>query len=70
MVYTYCMQPIEQRLIDLEKKVDAMTVIVKRLYMVFLITGIITVLGFVIPLIGLAFVLPKFIAGYSSMLAI
>jgi len=64
------MEPIEQRLIELEKKVDGMTVIVKRLYMVFLIGAILTVLGVVVPLVGLAFVIPKFISGYGSMLGI
>ncbi len=64
------MQPIEQRLEVLEKKIDAMSVIVKRLYMIFLITAIVTALGFIIPLISLAFMIPKFLAGYSTMLGI
>lgn len=68
--YDFCMQPIEQRIADLEKKIDAMSVIVKRLYTIFLVTVVLTVLGFVAPLIGLAFVIPKFIAGYGSMLGI
>jgi type II secretory pathway component PulF len=60
------MQPIEQRLLDLEKKVDAMTAIVKKLYFVFLAGVILSVLAFVIPLIGLLFVIPKFLSTYNS----
>jgi type II secretory pathway component PulF len=60
------MQPIEQRLLDLEKKVDAMTAIVKKLYFVFLAGVILSVLAFVIPLIGLLFAIPKFLSTYNS----
>lgn len=60
------MQPIEQRLLDLEKKVDAMTAIVKKLYFVFLAGVILSVIAFVIPLIGLLFAIPKFLSTYNS----
>jgi len=60
------MQPIEQRLIELEKKVDAMSVIVKKLYYIFLAGVILTVIAFVIPLIGLIFAIPKFLSTYNS----
>ena len=60
------MQPIEQRLLDLEKKVDAMSVIVKKLYYIFFAGVIITVIAFVIPLIGLIFAIPKFLSTYNS----
>lgn len=62
------MQPTEQRLADLEKKVDAMTVIVNKLYKVFLATVIISIIAFVLPLIGLLFAIPSFMANYASVL--
>ena len=64
------MEPLEQRLIELEKKVDAMTVIVNRLYKVFLTAVIISVVAFVLPLIGLLFAIPSFLANYNSMLGL
>lgn len=64
------MEPIEQRLIALEKKVDAMTIIVNRLYKVFLATVIISVIAFVLPLIGLLLAIPSFLANYNSVLGI
>ena len=60
------MQPIEQRLIELEKKVDAMSVIVKKLYYIFLAGVVLTVIAFVIPFIGLLFAIPKFLSTYNS----
>lgn len=55
------------RLTTLEAKVDEMHKYVKRLYNIFLWTGIATVAMFVIPLIGLIFVIPSFLSTYGSM---
>ncbi len=64
------MEQIEQRLAILEQKIDAMSVIVKRLYMIFLIGAIVSVLAVIVPFIGLLFVIPKFISNYNAMLGI
>ena len=64
------MENIELRLAEVEKKIDAMTVVVKRLYMIFLIATILTVISIVIPAIGLIFALPKLMASYSAALGI
>ena len=61
---------LEQRLIAMEAKLDAMNKILKRLYMIFIITGIATALGLIIPLIGLAFVIPKFMSSYTQGLGL
>lgn len=62
------MQPTEQRLLDLEKKVDAMIVVVNKLYKVFLAMVIISVIAFVLPIIGLLFTIPSFLANYAAVL--
>jgi len=64
------MNPTDQRLLDLEKKVDTMTIIVSRLYKIFLATVIISIIAFVLPLIGLLFAIPKFLGTYNTMLGI
>ncbi len=58
----------EERLLALEQKIDAMSVVVKKLYRVFLITVIISVVAFVLPLIGLLFAIPSFLSTYASIL--
>lgn len=62
------MEPnIAERLDALEKKVDAMYASVEKLRKYFLWTGIITVVLFVVPLIGLAFAIPSFINSYTQI---
>jgi hypothetical protein len=56
------------KLAVLEQKIDKMTVIVNKLRRYFLITGIITILAIVLPLIGLVFVIPQFITNYVQPL--
>jgi hypothetical protein len=58
---------IEQRLAVLEQKIEESVVLTKRMYRVFMITGIITVALFVLPLVGLVFVIPSFMASYGSI---
>jgi hypothetical protein len=61
------MDPIDQRLAALETKIDAMYVTVEKLRKYFLWTGIITVVLFVLPLIGLMFAIPSFLQSYSDL---
>lgn len=55
------------RIAELEKKVDAMYTSVEKLRKYFLWTGIITVILFVLPLMGLIFVIPSFINSYAQI---
>jgi TRAP-type mannitol/chloroaromatic compound transport system permease small subunit len=55
------------RLTVLEQKIDAMYASVEKLRKYFLWTGIITVVLFVLPLIGLVFAVPSFIKSYSQI---
>lgn len=61
------MDPIDQRLAALETKIDAMYATVEKLRKYFLWTGIITVILFVLPLIGLMFAIPSFLQSYSDL---
>lgn len=62
------MEPqLTDRLAVLEQKVDAMYASVEKLRKYFLWTGIITVVLFVLPLIGLAFAIPSFINSYTQI---
>lgn len=60
------MPETEARLAALEAKIDEVAKITKRLYTVFLWTGVITVAAFVIPLVLFAFALPSMISGLSA----
>jgi len=60
------MEQLELKIVELEKKVDAMTAIVRKLYKTFLWTLILTVVMFLLPLIGLMFALPSFLSTYSG----
>lgn len=54
------------RLTNLEKKVDAIFISVEKTRKYFLLTLIITVALFVLPLIGLVFALPTFMSTYTT----
>lgn len=60
------MPEIEARLAALETKIDEVTKVTKRLYTIFLWTGIITVAAFVVPLLLFAFALPSMLSGLSA----
>ena len=63
-------QQILQKLIELEKKVDAVYKSSERMRLYFKWTLIITVLAIVLPLIGLVFAIPQYIgtlSQYSSL---
>ncbi len=51
----------------MEKKLDDAFIMTRKMYRAFVITGIITVALFVLPLIGLVFVIPSFISTYSNI---
>lgn len=55
------------KFIELEKKIDAIYISVEKTRKYFLWTMIITVALVVLPLIGLVFAIPTFIASYSGM---
>ena len=59
---------IPTRLTELEKKVDAIYVSVEKTRKYLYWTMIITIVLFVLPLIGLLFAIPAFITNYSSTL--
>ena len=53
---------------ELEKKIDKLQHSIDRLNKIILWTLIITALLFVLPLIGLLFVIPQFLSVYSNLL--
>jgi hypothetical protein len=59
----------EERLAVIEQKIDAMTKIVKRLQLYFLMTVIVSVLAILVPAIGLVWAIPQFMNTYSSALS-
>ncbi len=61
---------LDSRLAALEKKLDAIFVSAEKTRKYFLWTMIITVAMIVLPLIGIAFVLPSVIGAYSSALGL
>lgn len=62
------MEPeLTDRIVSIEAKIDAMYATVEKLRKYFLWTGIITVALFILPLIGLMFVIPSFISSYTQM---
>jgi hypothetical protein len=64
------MDPIEQRLAALEKKVDAVYSSVEKLRKYFLWTGIIAVAVFVLPLLLLPFAMSQLMSVYGDMSAL
>ena len=59
-------QEIAQKLAEQEKKLEAIYRSVERTRKYFLWTLIITVLLFLLPLVGLIFIIPSFINVYTS----
>ena len=58
------MDSIEQKLIALETKIDAIYASVEKTRKYFMWTLIITVVLFVLPIIGLIFAIPAFLTNY------
>lgn len=63
MVYFLIM---EQKLAELEEKINAIYISVEKTRKYFMWTMIITIVAFVLPLIGLVFVIPTFIHTYTD----
>ncbi|MEK7065873.1 MAG: hypothetical protein AAB938_00810 [Patescibacteria group bacterium] len=62
------MNPLENKIDALEKKVDELVRSIKTIKKIFLWILIVTVVMFVLPLIGLVFVIPQFISTYTGAL--
>ena len=58
----------EDRLLVLEKKIDAMYVSVEKVRRYLFWTAVVTIALVVLPAIGLVFTIPKFISTYSAAL--
>ena len=62
------MDQLDPKIEELEKKIDALQHSIDRLNKIFLWTLIITVILFVLPLIGLLFAIPQFLSTYAGIL--
>lgn len=60
-------QQLDERLARLETRINAIFISVEKTRKYFLWTMIITVAVIVLPLIGMAFVIPKVISSYATM---
>lgn len=60
------MNPTDQKLSELEKKIDAIYVSVEKTRNYFKWTMIITIVLFVLPLVGLVFAIPAFMTNYIT----
>jgi hypothetical protein len=58
------MEPLDQKLASLEAKIDAIYVSVEKTRKYFQWTLIISVIVFVLPLLGLFFAIPAFLTNY------
>jgi hypothetical protein len=61
-------QETQEKMANLEKKVDAIYASVEKTRKILLWTGIITVAVIVLPLIAMVFVIPSFVSNYTSAL--
>ncbi|MBI5469699.1 hypothetical protein HY968_00045 [Candidatus Kaiserbacteria bacterium] len=61
---------VRQKLETVEKKVDAIFVSAEKTRKYFLATIIVTLVAFVLPLIGLVFAIPSFLSTYTGMMNI
>ena len=64
------MENNDQKLIELETKIDRIYISVEKTRSYLKWTLIITVVLFILPLIGLLFAIPTFLKSYSSLLNI
>ncbi len=60
------MDSLETKVEELATKIDALQRAISKLQKTFFWTLVITVALFVLPLIGLVFVIPQFLSSYSS----
>jgi len=59
-------QNLEKRIGEVEKKIDAIYISVEKTRKYFFWTMIITLVVFILPLIGLIFVIPSFLGNYTE----
>lgn len=62
------MEPTEQKLAALEQKIDAIYVSVEKTRKYFFWTMIVTIVLFVLPLVGLVFAIPAFMTNYLGQI--
>lgn len=62
------MEPLEQQIEVLTKKIDDLQRSISKIKKIFFWILILSVVSFVLPLIGLLFAIPQFLASYSSAL--
>lgn len=60
-------QELRQKLEGLEKKIDAVYVSAEKTRKYFLAVIIVSVIAFVLPLLGLVFAIPSLLAGYADL---
>ncbi len=61
-------QEIQNKMAEMEKKIDEIYASVEKTRKMILWTGIITAAVIILPLIGLMFVIPSFISNYTDTL--
>jgi len=61
-------QELRQKIEVLEKKIDAVFASAEKTRKYFLAVIVVSVVVFVLPLIGLVFAIPSFISSYSAMM--
>ena len=59
-------QEIKNKIEELDKKIDAIYISVEKTRKYFFWTMIITLVVFILPLLGLIFVVPSFLSNYTS----
>lgn len=63
------MEPnIQTKIEELDKKIDAIYVSVEKTRKYFFWTMVVTIVVFIVPLIGLMFVIPSFVSNYTDTL--
>ncbi len=60
-------QELRQRIEAMEVKIDAVYKTTHKLYVIFMVTAIISVAAIILPLIGLVFALPSFLSYYTNI---
>ena len=60
-------QQLSQKLDELEKKIDAVYVSAEKTRKYFLGVIVVSVIAFVLPLVGLLFAVPSFLAQYGDL---
>ena len=64
------MQPdLQNKIAELEKKIDEIYISVEKTRKYFFWTMVITLIVFVLPLIGLLFVIPSFLSNYTEAIS-